>query len=65
MQSEKQVLDEIHEILQNNRFKAVGKVEAIGEILYGADGEYLESWDDPGEDLEEGEVEDLEEGEED
>jgi hypothetical protein len=40
------MLGEIHEILQNDRFKAVGKVEAIGEVLYGPDGEYADAWED-------------------
>ena len=62
MQSEEQMLGEIHEILQNDRFKAVGKVEAIGEILYGPGGEYADAWADSDEDSEEGE---MEEGEED
>ncbi len=64
MQSERQILDEIHEILQNNRFKAVGKVEAIGEILYGPDGGYGDPWEGSEEDQND-EVEELEEGEED
>lgn len=64
MQSERQILDEIHEILQNNRFKAVGKVEAIGEVLYGPEGGYGDGWDGSDED-QDGDVEGLEEGEED
>jgi len=65
MQSEKRILDEIHEILQNNRFKAVGKLEAIGEVLCGPDGEYVDSSEASEEDPDEEEFEDQEEGEED
>lgn len=52
MYDERQALDEIHGILQNDRLKAVGKVETIAEILYGANGEYLDLFGDFPEDLE-------------
>jgi hypothetical protein len=64
MYDERQALDGIHEVLQDNRLKAVGKIETISEILYGASGEYLDLFEDFPEDLEPYEEEESEEDEE-
>ena len=56
-----EVLDELHEVLQNSRYTASGKVQAITEVLYGPDGEYFEDFEEG--DNDDGEEDDEEEDE--
>lgn len=48
---------DIHNVLSDNRLKATGKLEAIADILYGPDGEYLDDFEEDGEGEEESEEE--------
>jgi len=40
------VLEELHEVVQNNRYTASGKVQAITEVLYGPNGEYFDGFEE-------------------
>ena len=41
-----EILDDVHEILQNSRYTASGKVQAITEAMYGTEGEYFDDFEE-------------------